>query len=411
MMTRPVAGTRLFGVEFPPLVWMMLAGTLFTRTAFFMVWPFLAVILARDFHLPPATIGSIIGSAFLASGLIGFYSGNLSDRFGRRRIMTAGCMGAVCAYALLATAHSVAAYAVGAFLVGLTRASLESPGSALIGDNIPDQKTRHLALHARYFLINVGGAIGPLLGIVFGLSARQPSFWITAGAYAVYAGVLDQGFRRAPERLHPDAKKHASFVLALRVLRRDRRFLLLVASNFLVMSAYAQQESTLIQYVGQNGSARAVGVVAALLATNAVTIVACQFPLLRLLGGYDLYTRTYAGLVLFGAAFVAYAVLPVSGFLVWIVATWVLSVGEAILFPTLQLQIDRLAHDRLRGSYFGAAALGGLGFGVGPFVGGAMLGRFGGPTTFALTAAAVVLCGVCYWQSSRQPVGVAPMSG
>jgi MFS family permease len=347
----------------------------------------------------------------LASGLVGFYAGNLSDRFGRRRIMTAGCFGACCAYALLAMAHTVAAYAVGAFLAGLTRALLESPGSALIGDNIPDQRTRHLALHARYFLINVGGAIGPLLGLVLGLSARQPSFWITAGAYAGYALVLDWGFRRAPERLHSDARKHASFVRAIGVLRRDRRFLLLVGSNFLVMSAYAQQESTLIQYVGQNGSARAVGLVAALLATNALTIVTLQFPLLRLLRGYDLYARTYAGLVPFGAAFVAYAFLPVSGIALWVVATAVLSVGEAILFPTLQLQIDHLAHDQLRGSYFGAAALGGLGFGVGPFVGGAMLGRFGGPTAFSVTAAAVVLSGACYWQSSRQPAMVAPVSG
>lgn len=381
---------------------MTLAGTLLTRTAFFMVWPFLAVILAREYHLPPSQIGGILGSAFLASGFVGFYSGNLSDRFGRRRIMTAGCAGAFCAYAVLAMAQSVATYAVGAFLVGLTRAALESPGTALIGDRIDDQRVRQLAFHVRYFLINLGGALGPLIGLYFGLSARQPSFWITAGAYGIYGLMLDRAFQRTPERVHPDAKERASFRVAVGVLRRDRRFLLLIAANFLTIAAYAQQESTLIQYLGMEGGARAVGLVTALLTTNAVTIVAFQFPLLRLFSRYDLYVRTYSGLALFGVAFVAYALLPVSSVTPWIAVTWVLSVGEAILFPTLQLQTDRHAQGELRGSYFGAAALGGMGFGAGPIVGGFLLGRVGGPATFALTAASIVLCGVCYFLSSVQ---------
>lgn len=384
---------------------MTLVGTLLTRTAFFMVWPFLAVILAREFHLPPAQIGGILGSAFLASGLVGFYSGNLSDRFGRRKIMVVGCVGAFFAYAVLALAQSVAAYAAGAFLVGLTRAALESPGTALIADRIEDQQVRQLAFHVRYFLINLGGALGPLLGLYFGLSARQPSFWITAGAYGLYALMLNRAFRQTPEVVHPDARVRSSLRVAIGVLRRDRRFLLLIAANFLTIAAYAQQESTLIQYLGLEGGTRAVGLVTALLTTNAVTIVVFQFPLLRLFRRFDLYVRTYSGLALFAAAFLAYALLPVSGVMPWIVVTWVLSLGEAILFPTLQLQTDRLAQGELRGSYFGAAALGGLGFGAGPIVGGYLLGRVGGPATFSVTAASILLCGVCYFLSSTQQAG------
>ena len=131
--------------------------------------------------------------AFLTSGLVGFYSGNLSDRFGRRRVMTVGCLGAVGAYVLMATAHSVVAYALGSVLVGLTRAALESPGGALIGDQIQEQTTRQLALHVRYFLINLGGAVGPLAGLFFGLSARQSTFWVTAVVYLGYVILLEIG--------------------------------------------------------------------------------------------------------------------------------------------------------------------------------------------------------------------------
>jgi MFS family permease len=401
-MTRTAAAARSAGLDFPPLVWMTLGGTLLTRTAFFMVWPFLAVILTRDYHLSAARVGGIIGSAFFTGGLVAFYSGNLSDRFGRRAVMTTGCVSAVMAYATLAMAQSVAAYATGAFLVGITRGALEAPGTALIADCIEAPRTRQLALHARYFLINVAGAVGPFIGVVFGLSAKQPSFWITAAVYAGFAVILNWSFSRTPMAVHPDARKHASLRKAIAVLRGDHQFLLLVAANFLVMSAYAQVESTLIQYISRAEHRDAVGLVATLLATNALTIVTFQFPMLRLLHRYGLYERTYASLVLFGAAFLAYALLPVHATVPWVIATWVLSLGEAVLFPTLQLQTDSMAQAHLRGSYFGAASLGGLGLGIGPAIGGWLLGRFGAGVTFGLTAVSVSIAGLCYRQSHRR---------
>lgn len=386
---------------FPPLVWVVLFGTLLTRTAFFMVWPFLAIILQREFGLSASEIGSILGAAFLASALVGFYSGNLSDRFGREPIMMAGCAGAVAAYVVLATASTIAAYSVGAFLAGLSRAVLEAPGKAVIADYIDNQRRRDLAFHARYFLINVGAAIGPLIGLAFGLSARQSTFWITAVANAAFALVVAAAFRGTPPRVHVRGGSAISFAEAVGILRADRQFLLLLVAMFLSMAAYAQQESTLIQYVNVAGGAYAVTIVTALLVTNAVTIVTFQFPLLRALGRFDTYVRTYIGLTLFTAAFVGYALLPVTGLLPWVVTTWVLSVGEAILFPTLQLQVDRLAPPDMKGSYFGAAGLSAIGFGLGPFAGGFLLEHLGGPITFWLTALSTVLCGVFYWLASK----------
>jgi MFS family permease len=74
-----------------------------------------------------------------------------------------------------------------------------------------------------------------------------------------------------------------------------------------------------------------------------------------------------------------------------------------VLFPTLQLQTDRMAPPGLKGSYFGAAGLSGLGFGAGPFVGGWLLDHGGGPVTFGITALSIGACGWCYWLASRQP--------
>lgn len=393
---------------FPLLVWVVLGGTLLTRTAFFMVWPFLAVILEREFALSASQIGSVLGAGFMASALLGFYSGNLSDRFGRQPIMVAGSVGAVAAFALLASADTVALYAIGAFLVGLSRSALEAPGKAVITDTMASQRERDLAFHARYFLINVAGAVGPLLGLLFGLAARQPTFWIAAVVNALFGAIVIAAFRRTPEAAHIASRQATSLAGAVRVLRNDHQFLLLLIAMMLSMFAYAQQESTLVQHVSTAGGEAAVALVAVLVVTNAVTIVVFQFPMLKLLQRYDPYVRTHAGITLFAAAFVVYAFLPVSGIWPWVATTWVLSVGEAVLFPTLQIQVDRLAPTDMKGSYFGAAGLSAIGFGIGPFIGGFMLEHFGGTATFVLTAAACVLCGVFYWLASRHAAPGGP---
>lgn len=41
-------------------------------------------------------------------------------------------------------------------LTGLMRPMIEAPGKAVIGDNLPDEKDRELALNVRYFLLNLG---------------------------------------------------------------------------------------------------------------------------------------------------------------------------------------------------------------------------------------------------------------
>ena len=394
---------------FPPLVWIVLLGMLLTRTAFFMAWPFLAIVLHREFHVPPARIGAILGAAAMVSTCAGFYAGNLSDRFGRRTLMIAGSVGETVALMVLAVAGSVTTFAAGAFLGGLSRAALEGPGKALIADHVSDRARRELAYHARYFLINVGAAIGPLLGLWLGVAGQQTGFGLAAVAYGVFAIVFAWVFHPAADLVGPASHEQASVRAAVRVLALDRRFLLLLVAMFLSLSAYAQQESTLVQYLNQASGDVAIRLVAGLLVTNAVTIVVFQFPLLALMRRHDFYVRTYVGLTLFGAAFLAYAWLPVKTVAPWIVATWVLSVGEAILFPSLNIQVDRVAPEGLKGSYFGAAGLSGLGFSAGPFVGGVLLQYSGGPLTFVITTMMVCAAALCYRWSSRVGIRNDPM--
>ncbi|HDX8346317.1 TPA: MFS transporter, partial [Aeromonas dhakensis] len=146
---------------FPPLVWIVILGTFMVRTSFFMVWPFLSILLYREYGLSASGIGVLLGGAAVLSCLIGFYVGWLSDRLGRRTILLLGCALSCGAYLLLGFGHSLWLITLGVFGSGLSYAFIDTPGKALMGDLLPEKALRELALHLRYFLLNVGAGGGP----------------------------------------------------------------------------------------------------------------------------------------------------------------------------------------------------------------------------------------------------------
>ena len=76
--------------QFTPLVWIVILGTFMVRTSYYMVWPFLSILLYREYDLSATFIGLLLGGSMALSTLGSFYGGWLSDRFGRRSILLAG---------------------------------------------------------------------------------------------------------------------------------------------------------------------------------------------------------------------------------------------------------------------------------------------------------------------------------
>ena len=68
-----------------------------------------------------------------------------------------------------------------------------------------------------------------------------------------------------------------------------------------------------------------------------------------------------------------------------------MSLAETILFPTMNVHIDRLAPAHLRGAYFGAASFYEFGFAIAPLGGGIILDQLGGSWLFFITAGLTLL--------------------
>ncbi|EPR7547035.1 MDR family MFS transporter [Vibrio fluvialis] len=383
-------------------VWTVLAGTLFARTSFFMAWPFLIVFLYQDYGATAVEVGTMLASSAVVGAVTGLYSGYLSDKFGRKWVMVAGALAASVAYTGIGMANQIWHFYVLIILAGLMRPMIEAPAKAVLGDNLGNLKDRELAMNIRYFLLNLGGAIGPLIGITLGLAHPQVLFIATGITYLIYALWLLMAIERKGHHVKPDTSLLPNFARTLRVISKDSIFVKMMIANFIMMFVYAQMESSIPQVIVRSSVSDAAQLVASLVLVNTLTIIIFQFPTLKWLEHVPLFVRTRIGMVLMMLAQVGFLFTPTDWPYGWYIAGFILSMGEVIAFPTLNVQIDRMAPAHLRGSYFGAAALYSLGFAIAPLVGGVVIESLNPSWLFGVC---IVLClGMIwlYWLAEHQ---------
>ena len=157
-------------------IWLIIAATFGGRFVQFMILPFLAILLHQRFGLNELEVGLFLAAASLIGIIFGFYVGYLSDRIGRRKIIVFGVALTVVAMIMLGVADNLYLLFAGTLMQSLARPMVENPGRALMTDTVDDRAVKDMALHMRYFALNVGAALGPLLGAAAGLNGAQSTF-------------------------------------------------------------------------------------------------------------------------------------------------------------------------------------------------------------------------------------------
>ena len=421
--------------QFPQLLWILLFGAFITRGSYYMGWPFLAVMLYEKFALSATHVGLILSSAAVIAVLVSFVGSALSDRIGRHQLMYASGILYIISFSLLAQVSTIAGYALVITLCSIATALWRPLTSALIGDIIDDKATRELAMQSLYFVVNVGCAVGPMLGLWMGLTGEQSSFYITAVAFAFLLALLWWGFHqhRKIEKIEPVIAKvtennedtaslatqsqsqpssktkvkgkgqAAAGNQIIKVLIADKLLQCLIFANILCMFIYAQMDSSLIQYLTRAKVPDVLELISAMIFTNALVIISTQFLLLKLMANLSLISRIQIGLVLLMCSQIWLAVNPLTLFWGWIGAIVVMSLAETILFPTMNVHIDRLAPDHLRGAYFGAASFYEFGYAIAPLGGGIILDNLGGPWLFFIAAALTLIVMYLYSILDKMP--------
>ncbi|MFI6346346.1 MFS transporter [Streptomyces sp. NPDC050560] len=149
---------------------------------------------AFAYHLGPAQIGYLSTAAAALTLPIGFISGWLMDRYGRKRTMVPGFTGvtlAMCALAASALFHLSLAWYVVLFLIGVVAQALTGGSIQTVGADVAPAEGRGMFLGLWRFTGQGGQTLSPLL---FAVLAAQlgyaSSFLFTAVSAAVVVLLL-----------------------------------------------------------------------------------------------------------------------------------------------------------------------------------------------------------------------------
>ena len=380
-------------------VWLILSGTFLINLAYWMTWPFLVVILNQQYGLSAQFIGALLSFSVLVTTIVGVYFGSLSDKIGRSKMLGMGGVLSVMAFIGLAQARTITAYVLAIGLVGLSRAILDPLTKAVFGDLLGASEDRALALNLRYFVVNLGAAFGPAIGVYMGLAAKQSTFMITAAAFVIFLFLLYPvvSVKKNPSNvtLHYQKKTRDSFLTILKVIAKDYAFLVLVVANILLWIVFVQFESSIALYFSILKLSSLVNLMSVIIFTNTMAIVLLQFPLMKMLEGFTLTWRIYLSVFILAISQLMFAFIPPNSYLGWIISTCVFSIAEVILVPSLNIKIDQMAPDHLRGSYFSVSFLYRIGFGA--YLGGVLLQYFNGRVLFIAMFFICILIGLLYY--------------
>jgi MFS family permease len=172
VLENPVALLRRLPAPVRLLVW----GTLVNKLGTF-IFPYLSLVLMRDFHLSPAAAGLLMtsyGLGAIASVLVG---GVLTDRLGRRQTLLLSMGGGGALAVAMGAAPSLTWFVPLLIAFGFLADLYRPASSALVSDLLPPAE-RALGFAALRTAVNLGFAVGVVLG---GVLADVGWRWLFVG--------------------------------------------------------------------------------------------------------------------------------------------------------------------------------------------------------------------------------------
>ncbi|MGX6445702.1 MDR family MFS transporter [Neobacillus sp. K501] len=376
-----------------PVGWNIIIGTLFARLASSMSMPFLAIYLTVTKGISPAMTGIILAVSALVGVFFSYIGGNLSDQYGRKWIMMGSIIVWIFVFVGFAFADHVAWFFILNALNGVCKSFFEPTSRALLSD-MTKQENKLLIFNLRYAAINVGVAIGPLIGLQLGSAKSTLPFLIAAFVYLLYTISLLVQFRKYDlGDTIAIQKERVTMKQSIQVLGKDTVFLLALIGIILGNAGYSQFSSTLSQYFA-NAPAFKEGVklFSHVLVLNAITVLLVQYPVTRIGKKYSPIVSIMFGTVTVSLGLLGFGMLKSVPLL--FACAVLFTIGEVLMFSMTDLFIDQIAAPHLKGTYFGAMGFSGFGGVIGPWLGGLLLGYYGyasGAVVFSYLAALCAL--------------------
>jgi MFS family permease len=401
-----------------PRVWKMAFARAVNTMGLSLVMSFLGIYVVETRGYPAWLYGVIALAANLGQSMSNAWAGNLTDRIGRRPLITTALFVRSGFIALLGAQVTLDAplWTLGANIVASStlRGCFEPVAYALVADVVRDDQ-RVAAFGIQRMGTNLGWAVGPALGGVLTLVIPYGAiFYISAGGMII-AGIVTLGVedpvRKAPHVAPRDDRGDDDLRRALREGLADRVLRMLLLGTFLCALLETQMFSTFAVYMTKEiGITKAdVGL---LYTFNGICVLILQVPALGLIRRLGIRTvlpwsslLDAIGFGLIGAA---------SGFTGGAVAIVALTCAEVMFDPAQQIAIAEIADPAHRGRAYGVVGFASMiGIAFAPLLGGALFDTIGDHhaamwLTIATIGGGQTLCFFAFVRRRGMPRPAAP---
>jgi POT family proton-dependent oligopeptide transporter len=373
---------------FEPAFWVANFTEIFERIAYYGTTAVLAIYLSEQLHFSDELTGSIAGIFGMVVYVLPILGGTLADRVGFRRalmfaylIMTLGyfLLGSLAAPWMESVRHAMGDkwLVLAILMIPAMGPGVVKPCVAGTTARASNENVRSIGYSIYYTLVNVGGALGPIIAFVvrkqLGLGIANVFRVAALSVFLMFWVTLF--FYREPAR--SGEEQVSSVGAALRnvfVVLRNLRFLAFLAIFAGFFAIFWQQYISvpifLRRYVDANANFDL------LLSVDAITVISLQIVIAFLTQKMPAFVTMTLGFLVTSLAWILPALHPSMP--IFVAALVLVAIGEIMQVSRYYDYISRIAPPGQQGLYMGYAFLPiGVGYYIAGWLGGHLLHYFG----------------------------------
>jgi len=371
-MNNLLARTRKVYNEYPRAFWTYNIIVFIDRLGGFMLYPFFALYLTQKFDIGMSTVG-IIFAVFSVTGMVGSaLGGALADRMGRKTVIIASLVLSSLSALGMGFAPTIGIFLGVVVIVG-TLSSIGHPAhEAVVADLLPPDK-RAEGYGIIRVVFNIAVIIAPPIAGLLIANSYLTLFVVDAVISIISATIVIFFLPETKPQAHAHAKPESmkqTFAGYGRVFR-DTPFVAFIGVTVMMTLVYMNMNSTLGVFLRDQHGLPGLNY-GLLLSINAIMVVFMQFWVTRRLEKFKPMLMMAAGSLLYAIGFTMYGF--VQGFVLFVAAMVVITIGEMVVSPFQQSVVASFAPEDMRGRYMAVSGLSwSISFTVGPYFAGLIL--------------------------------------
>lgn len=314
---------------------------------------FMPLVLIEVYKLQFVYAGLLLGSATLIMAIVQLYSGRLTDRLGRRFFMVLVPIPNIFFFALMFVSvlkGLPATVLVGSWYASVIVNALQYPALQAAVADMSTPEDRMSAYTMVRIMVNMGTAVGPLIGGFLATIGFEYIFLVASLATVIEIFIL---FLAVPETYSPGSKAVDTYnQKGMKSTLGNRFFLSFVLVGILFMFFYRQSGVSLSVYAIVLSNLPLVDL-GYLYALNGALVVLLQFRILKMMTSrWSPLVWRGVGVLFYAGAFLVLAISP--AFIIIIIFMIISTMGENFTSPTTQTVVTLIAPVDRRGTYIGA---------------------------------------------------------